>query len=82
MSSQIGHASNCIALYFDVGTEHLPDQRLQTTELYYKEFVLGCYHGRLETVSDVAECDVLLTARFPRAALAARWTSVSWLLRR
>ena len=26
--------------------------------------------------------DVLLTARLPNAALAARWTSVSWLLRR
>ena len=31
---------------------------------------------------NVATMHILLTARFPRAALAARWTSVSWLLRR
>lgn len=37
----------------------------------------GCY----DDISDIkCEADALLTARFPKAALAARCTSVSWLL--
>ncbi|SRR6266550_8271813 len=41
MSGQIGDASNSIALDFDVGTQHLPDQWLESTEFYYQKLVVG-----------------------------------------
>lgn len=32
MSSQVGHASDSIALNLDIGAQHLPDQRFKASE--------------------------------------------------
>jgi murein endopeptidase len=41
MSRQISHASHGIALDLDIRTQHLPDERLQSTQRDNKQLVLG-----------------------------------------
>ena len=82
VSGEISDASDGIALHFDVGAEHLADERFQSTELDNEQLILR--YIRIINLKDVKpyRVDALFTARFPRAALAARCTSVSWLERR
>jgi hypothetical protein len=79
VGGQVGDASDGIALDLDIGRVHLLDEGSQATEGDNGDLVLGC--GGLAAVDAVCVCcgwmDVLLTARLPRAALAARWTSRS-----
>ena len=42
MRSQIRHTTHCVALYLNVGTEHLPDERLKTAKLHDEQLVVGC----------------------------------------
>jgi hypothetical protein len=70
-------AANGVTLDLDVRAEHLPDERLQTAKLYDKKLVLGCGSRLSARDSENTTLDALFTARLPRAALAARWTSVS-----
>ena len=41
MGGQIGDAPNSVALDFDVGTQHLPNQRFKSTQFYYQKLVIG-----------------------------------------
>lgn len=41
MCCQVGNASDCIALYFDVRRHHLANQGLQTTKLDDGDFVFS-----------------------------------------
>ena len=81
MRSQIGHTTNGIALNFDVRAQHLADESLQTTKLDDEQLVLG-YEVLSLLIDQTYQLNSLFTAKLPRAALAARWTSVSWLERR
>ncbi len=82
MCGEISDTSDGVALYFDVGTEHLADERFKSTQLDNEQLILG--YLRIINLTGVKSyrVDALFTARFPRAALAARCTSVSWLDRR
>jgi len=82
MGSQICYTSNSVTLHLDIRTEHLANQRFQPSKLYDEQLVVG-YHREINEGSFREGIrSVLLTAKFPSAALAARCTSVSWLLRR
>ena len=81
MSRQVRHAANSIALDFDVWAQHLPDQGLQATEFDDEELVLSL-KSMSAGVAEQRQSSILLTAKLPSAALAARCTSVSRLLRR
>ena len=71
MRSEISDTANCVTLDLNIRAQHLADKGFQAAKLDYKELVVGlgvvrvCRHG-------MAKGHVLLTARFPRAALAAR----------
>lgn len=81
MSGEVRDTANRIALHFNIWRHHLADERSQTTKYDDIYFVLGCI--RLVHASDFATThNVLLTARFPSAALAARCTSISGLCKR
>ena len=41
MGGKIRNATYCVALDFDVRTQHLTDKRFQAAELYNKELVVG-----------------------------------------
>lgn len=41
MSGEVGDASDGIALDFNVGREHLPDERLESAERDNEQLVLG-----------------------------------------
>lgn len=41
MSSQVSDTSNGVALNFDVGTQHLPDQWFEPTEFHDEKLVIG-----------------------------------------
>ncbi len=43
MCGEISDTSNGVALYFDVRTKHLADERFKSTELDNEQLVLG-YH--------------------------------------
>lgn len=72
--SKIGDATDSIALDLHIGREHLADERGQSTELNNQDLILGCkiWSDNLVISSVLPTCDILLTARFPSAALAAR----------
>jgi len=42
MSGQVGDASYSVALYFNIGRQHLSDQRLQSSQPDDQKLVLGC----------------------------------------
>jgi hypothetical protein len=68
MGGQIGHAANGVTLHLNVRTEHLPDERLQSTQRHDEKLVLG-YQSAHYTCSE--ESSSPFTARLPKAALAA-----------
>lgn len=82
VSGEICDTSDGVALHFDVGTKHLADERFQSTQFDNEQLILG--YLRIINLTDVKpyRVNALFTARLPRAALAARCTSVSWLERR
>jgi hypothetical protein len=80
--SKVGNASNSVALHLDVGTEHLTNERLEPAQLDNKQLILGYPELSNWMIIQSRGKDPLFTAKFPRAALAARCTSVSWLERR
>lgn len=41
MGGEISDTSNGVALYFDVGTEHLADEGFESTQLDNEQLVLG-----------------------------------------
>ena len=75
MCSEIGDTSDSITLYLDVGAEHLANERLEPTQLDDKQLIFS-WRG-LSAEKSRHRLDLLFTAKFPRAALAARCTSVS-----
>ncbi len=42
MRGQIRHTTNGIALYLNVGAEHLPNERLKTTKFDDEQLVVSC----------------------------------------
>jgi hypothetical protein len=83
MCSEIGDTSNGITLNFYVGAQHLAYERLEPAQLDNKQLVFSLPPGSsAEQESKNHGLNLLFTAKFPRAALAARCTSVSWLERR
>ena len=83
MCGEVGDAAHSIALHFDVRREHLSNEGLKTTEFDNKQLVLG-YHDTkifvsmffqrqpITAVSMPSATDLLLTAKLPKAAEAAR----------
>ena len=71
MGSKVGHTSNCVTLDFDIGTEHLSNKRLQASKRYNEELVLSYSLHQLCVQYSGADYSPF-TARFPKAALAAR----------
>lgn len=94
MSRKVGYATHGIALHLHVRAEHLADQRLQAPEFHNKQLVVRYKRRKKDPYKKGAQDargserkkggkkkdDALFTARLPSAALAARCTSVSWLL--
>ena len=80
---QVGDASDGITLHLDVRRHHLTDQRRQSTQQDNRNFVLGCSFRQSRTLLACLRLEyILLTARLPSAALAARCTSRSGFCRR
>jgi hypothetical protein len=77
MSCQIRHAADCIALDFDIGTQHLTYERLQPAKFDDEKLIVSYRDISISKVLVGIMASLLFTARFPRAALAARWTSAS-----
>ncbi len=77
---QVGDATNRIALNLDVWRHHLADKRSEASKEYNSDLILG--YTRSDTIYTTRTANSLLTARLPRAALAARCTSISGLCRR
>ena len=77
MRSKIGDTSNGIALHLYIGTKHLAYERLEPAQLDNKQFIFGLQRVISETEIKSRGLNLLFTAKFPRAALAARCTSVS-----
>jgi len=84
MSSQIRHTADSVALHFDIWTEHLANQGFQTTKFDDEKLVVGwkVNNGNQWDKYTKLVFYSLLTAKLPRAALAALCTSLSWLLNR
>ena len=84
MGSQVCHTTNSIALHLHIWAKHLTDEGLEATKLDYEQFVIGFIPNPVSDISTLRRKrkDALFTAKFPRAALAARCTSVSRLLSR
>jgi hypothetical protein len=80
---KIGDASDSVALHLNIRRQHLSNERSQSTKLDNKDLVIGCSTSsqQLDEFIEVV-ANALLTARFPRAALAALCTSISGLCRR
>lgn len=82
---QVGDAANSIALYLHIRRHHLPDKRCQASELDNQDLVLGCSITLAQPSHQHPtpwKVSLLLTARLPKAALAALCTSISGLWRR
>jgi hypothetical protein len=79
---EISDTSDGVTLDFDVGAEHLADERFKSTQLDDEQLILS--YLRIINLTEVKSnrVDALFTAKLPSAALAARCTSVSWLERR
>ena len=82
MSRQVGDAPNRIALHFDVWRHHLANQGGQSSKQHDGNLILGyspsaSIHPTRPSPHGWLLRYVLLTARFPRAALAALCTSMS-----
>lgn len=83
MSGKVSDAANRVALHLDIRAKHLPDEWFKPAQPHDEQLVLGCRTSiRIRTAQREKRGGLLFTARLPSAALAARWTSVSWLLRR
>jgi len=68
-------------LYLNIWTEHLPNERFKTAKFDDKQLILGwTLSGQTPSAPTKEIIHALLTAKLPNAALAARCTSVSWLL--
>lgn len=79
MRSEVRDAPDSITLDLNIGRQHLSDERRETSQLNDEDLVLRyevCQSLRLHCCFGP---NLLLTARFPRAALAARCTSISEL---
>jgi hypothetical protein len=79
---QVRDATNRIALHLDVRRHHLANERCKSTEEYNGDLVFRCKQSETNRAANVKMLDLLLTARFPSAALAARCTSISGLCKR
>lgn len=77
MCSEISDTSDGITLHLYVGTEHLAYERLEPAQLDNKQLVFGLSRVISQTGIKCHGSNLLFTAKFPRAALAARCTSVS-----
>lgn len=77
MCSKIGDASDGITLHLYVGAKHLAYERLEPAQLDNKQLIFGLSRVISRTEIKRHDLDLLFTAKFPRAALAARCTSVS-----
>lgn len=69
MSREVGNAAHSVALNLDVGAQHLTDERLQASKGDDQKLVISFDVLAHRAVG--GRC-VPLTARLPRAALAAR----------
>jgi len=83
MCGKVSDTPNGVALHFHVWAKHLPYERLESTELHDVELIIS-YNTTSQSPASISRRGdhALFTAKFPSAALAARCTSVSWLLRR
>ena len=77
--SEVRYAPDSIALDFDICRQHLADQGWEPSELHNKDLVVRYRTRQILARSRSISIHLLLTARFPRAALAARCTSMSEL---
>ena len=55
VSCKVSHATDCVALHFNVGTEHLPDKWFEAPELDDEEFIVGWSDIVKETDHDSKE---------------------------
>lgn len=77
MCSKIGDTSDGVTLHLYVGTEHLAYEGLEPAQLDNKQLIFGLSRVISGTGIKCHGLNLLFTAKFPRAALAARCTSVS-----
>lgn len=79
MRSEVCNAPDSITLDLDVGRQHLTDEGRETSQLNDEDLVLRYTVRQSLGLQASVGSNLLLTARFPRAALAARCTSISEL---
>ena len=79
MRSEVGDAANGIALDLDVLGGHLSDQGSEAAKSDNGNLVFSCRKSGQILAGMAVHIYVLFTARLPRAALAALWTSMSEL---
>lgn len=80
MGSQVGDTPDRIALNLNIGRYHLVNQRRQPSQGDNQHLVIGYMLSVTDATREKRDIkNGPLTARFPRAALAARWTSISGL---
>lgn len=86
MSCQVCDAADSVTLHLHIRTQHLSDERFQSAEFHNEKLIIRyknpTWHRSTPRRKANVDFDVLLTAKLPNAALAARCTSVSWLLSR
>lgn len=80
MRSQVGDAADSVALYLHVRRHHLSYQRRKTSKSHDQDLILR-YLVSIPAFIEyrIQKKNVLFTAKLPRAALAARCTSISGL---
>lgn len=84
MSREVGDATDGVTLHLNIGRVHLADQWVESAQLDDEDFVV-CYVTCQYMVMGWGDGGVGMlpsTAKLPRAALAARCTSISVLSRR
>lgn len=79
MRSEVCDAPYSITLNLNVGRQHLTDERRETSQLNDEDLVLRWEVLSVIVFTRLHGSNLLLTARFPSAALAARCTSISEL---
>jgi hypothetical protein len=77
MCSEIGDTSDGITLHLYVGTKHLAYERLEPAQLDNEQLIFSLPRVISRIGIKNHSLNLLFTAKFPRAALAARCTSVS-----
>lgn len=79
MRSEVRYAPDSVALNFDICRQHLADKGREPSKLHNKDLVVRCWTRQILVWGRHISRHLLLTARLPRAALAARCTSMSEL---